>query len=421
MDEDNNYLILKSLEIYNVLNRSSRKNLRALLNILLWSVVAAAFVGPGTVTTAAKAGASFQYQLIWALVFSVFACWLLQEAAARIPLVSNENLGTAIAKRYEGKKGLVVRCFVVAAILMGGMAYQAGNILGAVQGLSLMLGLSPQLLSTVIVGMAALILWFGHDLGVSRIMGLIVAMMGISFIWIALSIQHPWLEVSKRALIPSIPEGADVLILGLIGTTIVPYNLFLGSGISKNQSVSQMRRGLGIAIAIGGFISIAILLVGTQLEDSFSLAALGTVMEDISGKFASVLYAFGLFAAGFTSSITAPLATSITFRSVWGLEQEQWSSGSRNYRLVWISVLLVGWAFGISGIKPVPVIILAQALNGLLLPFASILLLIIINDRRLIPEPYRNSVFHNMLMGGVVAITLIIGGTGLVKAWSAIF
>ena len=81
------------------------KGVRArILNVLFWSVVSAAFIGPGTVTTATKAGAVFQFDLMWALMFSTFACLLLQEASARVTIYSIMNLGQAIAKQFEGKK-----------------------------------------------------------------------------------------------------------------------------------------------------------------------------------------------------------------------------------------------------------------------------------------------------------------------------
>ena len=90
----------------------------------------------------------------------------------------------------------------------------------------------------------------------------------------------------------------------------------------------------------------------------------------------AVVFAIGLFAAGFTSSITAPLAAAITLKSV-GSASQDWSEKSLRYRLGWGVVLLTGLIFGVTGVKPVPVIILAQAANGLILPVVSIFLWII--------------------------------------------
>ena len=108
---------------------------KRILSILFWSVVTAAFIGPGTITTATKAGTFYNFQLLWALVFSTFAALLLQEASARLAINSKLNLGEAIAKKFEGKSSRTLVLFIViVAIIVGCTAYEAGNILGAVEG-----------------------------------------------------------------------------------------------------------------------------------------------------------------------------------------------------------------------------------------------------------------------------------------------
>ena len=89
-------------------------------------VIAAAFIGPGTVTTAAAAGAGYGYSLLWALVFSIIACILLQESAARITIASGLTLGEAIKHRFKSQK---VALAIGVAIFLGCAAYEAGNIL----------------------------------------------------------------------------------------------------------------------------------------------------------------------------------------------------------------------------------------------------------------------------------------------------
>ncbi|RMD96348.1 MAG: divalent metal cation transporter, partial [Calditrichaeota bacterium] len=106
-----------------------------LLNILFWSIISAAFIGPGTVTTAAKAGASYRFALLWALLFSTLACLILQEASARITIVSGRNLGQALRDQFHGGvAGFAVLILVLGAIILGCAAYEAGNILGGVAG-----------------------------------------------------------------------------------------------------------------------------------------------------------------------------------------------------------------------------------------------------------------------------------------------
>jgi len=387
-------------------------------SLLFWSVISAAFIGPGTVTTAASAGAGFQYQLIWALVFSVIACWVLQEAAARLPMISGKNLGETIAVKYRQK--LLVPHVSVFAILIGGIAYQAGNILGGVKGAALILNVNPLWLTIVIGVLAAVVLSWGNEQRIAQVMGLVVAVMGFAFIIVAFHGDIDTDKLFQGMFLPSVKQDATLVVIGLIGTTIVPYNLFLASGIRHSQDMKTMRWGLTGAIAIGGIISLAILLVGTQISDTFSFESLMLTMNESLGKWAGILFALGLFSAGFTSSITAPLAAAVTARSIWGHERDDWHNRSWKFRLIWGIVMLSGILFGVSGVKPIPAIILAQALNGLLLPFIAILLFVSINQKDKAGKR-GNTPQHNLAMIIVIMITMILGLLSLSRAFQTVF
>ncbi len=389
------------------------------LSVLFWSIISAAFIGPGTITTAASAGASFKEALVWALVFATIATVILQEAAARITIASGLSLGEAIAKRYQGKSSLAIKLFIVGAIVFGGAAYQAGNILGATSGIALIFGLNIKLVTTVIAVICFFLLWGGNAQSLAKFMGIMVALMGLVFIGVAINLDLDIIKLIKGSVIPSIPPGSDLIIIGLIGTTIVPYNLFLASGISRGQELKEMRFGITIAVIIGGIISIAILLVGTSIQGEFSFQALHMALEDKLGPWAGIMLGVGLFAAGFTSSITAPLASAITAQSIFGQNNSQWSNTGRKYRLVWIFILASGFLVGISGLRPIPVIIMAQAINGFLLPFITIFLLIIVNDKSIIPVSALNSNFSNVSMLLVVGITILFGARNMMKAFSS--
>ncbi|MCB0616481.1 MAG: divalent metal cation transporter, partial [Phaeodactylibacter sp.] len=288
---------------------------RGLSSVLLWSIISAAFIGPGTVTTAAKAGASFQLHLLWALLFSTIATIILQEAAARITLASGKSLGTIVAEQYRNGYGRGLRWALFLAVAFGCAAYQAGNLLGAVSGLALILPVPTYTLLLGVGLVACLMLWQGSIRAISRLLALVVAFMGIAFLSIAiLQKDYTLADVMLGALQPGIPEGGLLLVLGLVGTTIVPYNLFLASGISQEQEVEEMRWGISMAVAIGGLISMAILITGTQVSGVFSFETLSAAMEEKLGAGAPALFALGLFAAGISSAITAPLATAITAR-----------------------------------------------------------------------------------------------------------
>lgn len=392
-----------------------------MLNILFWSIISAAFIGPGTVTTAAKAGAVHGFALLWALLFSTFACLLLQEASARITIYSGRNLGEAISTQFANRSSrLGILVLVVGAIIFGSAAYETGNLLGAIAGIQIMWPVSRVILVCAIGLVAALVLSIPSLRILSRMMGYIVVFMGFAFLLTAILLKPSVLQILKGSFIPSIPRhsGAGLLVLGLIGTTVVPYNLFMGSGLTdKDQEIKEMRFGLSVAILFGGVISMAVLVVGTAVSGEFTYENLVTALEGKLGRWALYIFGLGMFAAGFTSAVTAPLASAITAKSLFSDKSpERWQVTGRYFRVVWIFVLLTGLVFGLTNLKPIPVIILAQALNGLVLPVIAVFLLFVVNDSTLMGNKGINGVLLNITMGLVVWITLIIGLTNILQA-----
>jgi len=164
------------------------------------------------------------------------------------------------------------------------------------------------------------------------------------------------------------------------------------------------------------------LIVGTSVVGTFSFENLASALTDKMGTAGKYMLGFGLFAAGFTSAVTAPLASAITIKSVFGNKKpEKWNPGSWNFRLGWILVLLAGIVFAITNIKPIPAIILAQALNGFLLPFISIFLFVAVNNKKLMGEKWANSMILNIAMILIIAITIVIGLNNATKVFHNMF
>ncbi len=395
---------------------------RRLASILLWSIVAAAFIGPGTVTAAASAGAGYGYALLWALAFSTFACLVLQEAAARLTVVSGRNLGEALRDRYPaGWRSAAILILVSGAVILGCAAYEAGNILGGVAGAALALPLSPRQLTVAIVALAAVLLWLNSPRRIAYCLSALVAVMGVAFLWTALRLGPPLGELVVGTLKPSMPAGSGLLVVALIGTTVVPYNLFLGSGLASGQDLRELRFGLAVAVVLGGIISMGVLVVGAALDGPFSFAGLSDVLAGRLGPWARGLFAAGLFAAGLSSAVTAPLAAAITARGLFGSgtrggsDDPLWRDRSVRFRAVWLGVLAVGLAFGLAGASPVPVILAAQILNGILLPVVAVFLLAAVNDRDLLGDAV-NGPWANASMTLVTLVALGLGASNLLRA-----
>lgn len=395
--------------------------MRKLLSILFWSIIAAAFIGPGTVATAASAGAGYGYALLWALAFSTIACLVLQEASARLTVVSGRNLGQALRARYQsGWKGALVLVVVLGAIVLGCAAYEAGNILGGVAGAALGWELSRTTLTLLCGGVAVLLLGLGSPRQVAPSLSLLVAVMSVAFLVTSVRLAPPLSDLVHGLVVPSLPDGAGLLVIGLVGTTVVPYNLFLGSGLARDQTLGEVRLGLTVAVFLGGLISMGILVVGTAVQGNFSFDALAAVLDARLGPWARTLFAAGLLAAGLSSAVTAPLAAAVTARSLFASseEDENWAPNSLRFRGVWLAVLAVGIGFGLANIRPVPAILLAQAFNGILLPLVAVFLLLAVNDRKLMGDAL-NSMFANVLLAPVVAATVLLGVVGIAKAVSS--
>jgi manganese transport protein len=395
--------------------------MKRLLSVLFWSVIAAAFIGPGTVTTTASSGASHGLRLLWAVLFSTLACLALQEASARITSVSGLTLGRALRKRYRGRMtGLLALGLVLGAVVLGCAAYEAGNILGALAGATMFTGLPPLALTLGAGAAASALLALGTARTVAKALGVVVAFMGVAFLVTALMLRPALPELAEGLLVPSFPPGSGILVLGLIGTTVVPYNLFLGSGLALGQSLREIRFGLSVAVLLGGVISMGILVAGTSVQEPFSFEVLAEVLSAKLGIWAGPLFALGLFAAGFSSAITAPLAAALTVRSLFARDEQdtRWTEGGWRYRAVWGAVLLTGVGFGLAGVQPVPAILLAQAFNGVLLPFVAAFLLIVSNDRNLLSSAINGRV-ANGAQGLVFLLTVLLGSWRTLGAGSA--
>jgi Mn2+/Fe2+ NRAMP family transporter len=384
-------------------------------------IVAAAFIGPGTVTTATLAGARFGTALLWCLAFSTLATIILQEMAARLGLVTGRGLGEAIRHRYPGGASKVLAvALVVLAIAGGNAAYQTGNLLGGALGLEGVLGGDVRLWVALLGGLSFLLLWSGNYRVVERFMVAMVAVMSLVFLATALRLLPEAGGWAKALLVPSLPEGSLLVAVGLVGTTVVPYNLFLhaaavGERYSGESDLPSARLELLLSIGLGGVVSMAILLTaaGASSDGGMveSAADMARSLEPVLGSWARFFFALGLFAAGMTSAVTAPLAAAYATSGVLG-----WSRDLRDPRLrgVWGGVLGIGVLLGVLGVRPIPAILFAQAANGILLPAVAVFLLMTVNDGALM-KGRANRLPSNVFGGLVVLVTAVLGGRALLS------
>jgi Mn2+/Fe2+ NRAMP family transporter len=179
--------------------------------------------------------------------------------------------------------------------------------------------------------------------------------------------------------------------------------------------MKSMRRGLSLSVILGGLITISLILIGSKVEGPFSFMSVADALSKATGPWATYFFAFGLFAAGLTSAITAPWAASITLTSTIKVKSE-----TKAFRITWMIVLLTGLIFGLSQVKPIPIIILAQAVNGILLPFLAIAILLVLNNRNIMQEN-ANRLAGNLFLLLIIWVTGVLGLLNFLKAFYSTF
>lgn len=392
-------------------------------------IVAAAFIGPGTVTTASMAGAGYGYTLLWAMLFSILATITLQEMTARLGTQAKMGLGEAIRRKSSSKFLKYSSYFlVISAIVIGNAAYESGNLAGAVMGFENLPQVFGVNILLVLIGIIAFsLLFLGKYKYIERFLILLVSLMGVVFIVSAIILQPSFFEILKGLFIPVIPDKAGLMVVGLIGTTVVPYNLFLHASASKTKwkdgdSLQLSRLDTIVSVSLGGLITMAIMVTAAVAFEANpqtidGISALGEQLQPILGNWSTHFIAFGFLAAGFSSSITAPLAAAFATSEIL-----DWKDGLRNkkFKMVWAFVLLTGIIIASLGFRPTALILFAQVANGLLLPILVIYLLWIVNDKALMGK-YVNSKLINLFGVVVIIVTLILGLNSIFTAFGIFY
>ena len=388
-------------------------------------MVAAAFVGPGTLTTASVAGASSGVTLLWAVIISVLATIVLQELSIRSALSTNQDLATLIRQfGHDRGWGVPIALLILCSVGLGNAAYQSGNLAGAAMGLSSAtpVRFSHAVLVTGIFA-AGLIVVDRYRL-LERVMLILVGLMTCLLTGLAVACL-PELMAAHRQVVSNVHAFDATLVLALIGTTVVPYNLFLHatavrhrwSGIALADALRQARMESAGAIVVGGVVTAAIMVVATVvIAGDTSRPALEALQVGIDQRFPNIgrwAMGAGLFAAGLTSAIAAPVAAGWAVCGVMGWNT---SSGSKAFKGVALMVLAVGMLFAIFAARPVALIVLAQATNAVLLPLVALVLLAIVNSP-LIPHDYRNGWPQNLIVTGVIGVVLLLAATKLLSVF----
>ena len=383
-------------------------------------LIAAAFIGPGTVTLCTLAGVKFGMSLLWTLLIAVLASITLQSMAVKIGIIGKKSITEALKDEISNPViKYIIITLIFMTILIGNTAYEAGNISGAVMGLETLFGqikidfkdFSLNIHAIIIGLLAGALLWIGKYRIIERCLIGLVIIMSIAFLFTAIATRPSLLSVLSGLLSFKAPAGSLLTIIGLVGTTIVPYNLFLHAELVKEKwndkgDLKFALKDLIIALGLGGLISLSIVITASSIKttDISTVGDLALGLESVFGTFSRQFLAIGLFAAGITSTITAPLAAAYVVCGCFGLST---NLQSNYFKFIWLSIILFGVFFSATDLKLITIIQFAQITNGVLLPIMVGLLLWMMNKSSLLGN-FKNNNSQNAIGFIIILVSLFL-------------
>jgi len=382
-------------------------------------IAASAGNDSGGISTYSQAGAKYGYQMLWMLFLMTFSLVIVQEMAGRMGAVTGKGFAALIRERF----GVRPTFFAMLMLLASNAATSVAEFAGIAAAMELF-GISRY----VAVPVAAVVVWLlvvrGSFRNVEKVL-LALSLVFVAYVITAFAAKPDWLVVGKALVTPSVQFNPSffALAVALTGTTIAPWmQFFVQSNIvDKGTSIKEWAIAKWDVIAgaiAANFVAIFIIVTtGTVLHpmgiviDQASQAAIA--LKPLVGQYATVLFAIGLLSASFLAACVLPLTAGYSICEAFGWEAgvDRKFSEAPAFIGIYTFVIFVGAAIIlIPGANLIAVMILSQVINGMMLPFLLIFMMIIINDRRIMGDHVNGRIFN------IVAWITIVSAIGLTGA-----
>jgi NRAMP (natural resistance-associated macrophage protein)-like metal ion transporter len=397
-----------------------------------------AVVGPGFITanvdndangiaTYSVAGAQFGYSLLWTMIPTIVALVIIQEMSSRMGAVTGKGLSDLIRERF----GLRLTFILMLALVATNFLNIVGEFAGIASSFQLF-GVSTY----IVVPLAALVVWamvvHGTYSSVEKIF-LSASLFYIAYILSGI-LSHPdW----RAAALSTVTSPASVrfrnypylyMVISLVGTTIAPWMQFylqasiVEKGVTIRQySASRLDVVVGCLFAgiVAWFIVVACAatLHAAGLYNVSTAADAAQALRPLAGEYAYLLFAAGLFNASLFAASILPISTAYAVCEGLGLESGLDKKFHEAPTFYWLYTLLVIFGAGVLLIPRFPlfpVMVASQMLNGVLLPFVLLCMVVLMNDRELMGE-HANSSVYNIISW--TAVVVMIGLTVAMLFW----
>lgn len=404
------------------MSSSTRGGLKEKLALFLPGIFLLGFnIGTGSVTTMAKAGATYGMSLLWTVLISCAATYVMIGAYGRYTLVTGETALHAFRKHIHPAVGIF---FIVA--LTVGVAGSVMGVMGIVAEISYEWsktfiddGIAPIYWAAFFVSLVFLIFWNGRTQVFERALAVIVAIMAASFVLNFFLMMPPPVDILK-GLIPSVPDvpetqgqGPLLLIASMVGTTLFSGLFIIRTTLVKEAGWTiaddkQQRRDALFAVFMMFVISAAIMAAaaGTLFAEGIGLdkpAQMITLLEPLAGPLAASIFAIGIIAAGVSSQFPNVLMLP------WLLADYQNSERDMTlpkYRIMVFFISLLGLVVPLFEARPLFVMIASQALNVAVLP-ATVACIAYLGNRTDLMGEYRHSPVTNIILAAIFLFSLV--------------
>ena len=358
-------------------------------------LISVGYMDPGNWATDIAGGSQFGYALLWVLLMSNLMALLLQSLSARLGIVTQRDLAQASRETYSPFINYILYFLAEIAIA----ACDLAEVLGMAIGINLLFDI-PLIEAVLITVLDTFLLLFLINKGIRKMEAFIIALVliiGISFIFEMIFAQ-PEMGKVVYGLIPSMPNSAALYIaIGIIGATVMPHNLYLHSSLVQTRKFDRSAAGIKqalkynfidstIALNLAFFVNAAILILAAATfykNGMFNVAEIQDAhqfMAPILGtKWAPILFAVALIAAGQSSTITGTLAGQIVMEGYLNLRIQPWVRRiiTRIIAIVPAVIVITIFGEGVTG----KLLILSQVILSLQLGFAIIPLIHFVSDK----------------------------------------
>jgi Mn2+/Fe2+ NRAMP family transporter len=368
----------------------------------------------GGIATYSVLGSVTGLRLLWLFPVMIVILAVVQEMSARLGVVTGQGLSDLIRDRF----GVRWTAFAMLILLIANVANTVAEFAGVSAAVEIF-GISRYVVVPVVAFAVWALVLFASAKTVERVF-LSVILVFIAYIVSAFQAGPDWGEVGRSLVTPTIDLDPRVLLLmvALVGTTITPFMQFYLQSSVAEKGIGEEELNLERADAIGGAIWTNVVALFIVVAVATTIHASGQevttaeqaalALEPVAGHLATVLFAVGLFGASILAATILPLTTAFVICEAFGWESgvDKQFKDARAFFVIYTSVLAIGaLVVLLPGLDPIPVIIGSQNLQGLLLPFVLVFMILLVNDERIMGR-HRNGRIANVLSWGAVGLVI---------------